>query len=121
MSEPAGPLDGASAPLAIALTVRFLIELALLAGAAMLAWRLAPGAWQWPAAIGAGLLVAVVWGLLLSPKAAITVPALVQFGIEALLVVGVGAGLFVIGLGAPAVIGVLVWLVDRVAIALLER
>ena len=40
-----GPLDGASPALAFALTARFLLELALLAGVAVLAWNLVPAGW----------------------------------------------------------------------------
>lgn len=105
----------------LVLAIRFLLELALLAGVAALAWNLAPGSWRWPAAALAVTAVATLWGTLLSPKATVALPAVVALAIEAALFLGVGAGLFAIGLGAPAVVGVVAWAVDRLAIALLQR
>lgn len=116
-----GPLDGASAPLTIALTVRFLLELALLAGIAVLAWNLTGGWWRWPAAILAVATAAIVWGLFLSPKAAVPLPWPAALGIEAALFIGTGAGLFVIGLAIPAGIGVTLWIIDRFVLALLQN
>lgn len=120
MSE-TGPLDGASPLLATALTVRFLLELALLAGVAVLALSLTAGWWRWLAAVLSVVAVAVVWGLLLSPKAAVPLPWPATLGIETVLFVGTGAGLFVIGLGLPAAIGVVLWLIDRIALAILQN
>ena len=115
-----GPLEGASAASATALTIRFLLELALLAGVAILTYSLVPGWWRWPAAIAAVLAVAAFWGLVLSPKAAVALPGPAALGIEAALFVGTGAGLFLIGLGIPAAIGVALWIADRVVLALLS-
>lgn len=112
-------LEGASPARVVALSVRFLLELALLAGAAVLAWRLAPEGWQWPLAILAPIVVGVVWGLFLSPRARFRMPALATLALEALLFLGVGAGLLFVGLGVPAAIGVGIWVVDRIALALL--
>lgn len=116
-----GPLEGASPLLAVALTVRFLLELALLAAAAVLAWSFASGWWRWPASIVAVVGVAVVWGLFLSPKAAVPAPGAAKLAIEAILFLGIGAGL-VVGFGyvTPAAIGVGVWIIDRIALALLQ-
>ncbi len=119
MSE-TGPLDGVSTTLTIALTARFLLELALLAGAAVLAWNLGAGWWQWPAAILAVALVATVWGLFLSPRAAVPLPWPATLGIEAALFVGTGIGLLVIGCGIPAGVGVALWIVDRIALTILQ-
>jgi len=94
-----GPLDGASGLRSTALALRFALELALLAGAAALAWRLAPGWWGWPAAILAVALVATLWGLFL----------------------GTGLGLTLIGFGVAAIIGVALWALDRIALAILRR
>ncbi|MCA9878355.1 MAG: YrdB family protein [Thermomicrobiales bacterium] len=116
-----GPLNQVSPALAIALTVRFLAELALLAGAAAIAWQTAPSVWRWPAAILAPVAVAIVWGLFLSPKAAIALPPAARLVLEAAPFIGVGAGLVTIGFGAAAAIGVAIWLTDRIAIALLSR
>ena len=47
------PLEGASPLLAAPLTLRFLLELALLAGAGVAAYRLAPDGWRWVFAVAA--------------------------------------------------------------------
>lgn len=123
MSDRTGidPLAGASPALVVALAVRFLIELALLAGTAALAAHVASGGWRWPAAIVVAGVVATVWGLFLSPKATVAIPPSARLALESLLFVGVGVGLLAAGSGAVAVIGVLIWLVDRIAIAVLSR
>ena len=118
--HPSGFAD-ASGPVIIALTVRFLLELALLAGVAVLGWTLIPGWWAWPAAAVAVITVATIWGLFLSPKARIALPRPGALGLEALLFVGTCIGLFTIDLGVPAVIGVTAWAIDRAALALLQR
>jgi len=117
----AGSLEGASPALAVALIIRFLVELALLAGAGIVAAHAADGAWRWVAVGASVIVVAVLWGLFLSPKAAIPVPALVALAMEAVLFLGVGAALFLLGWGAPAVLGVVIWAVDRAAVAVLRR
>ncbi|MCA0250679.1 MAG: YrdB family protein [Actinobacteria bacterium] len=113
-------IEGASAALATALTIRFLLELALLAGVAILTFSLVPGWWRWPAAIVAVLAVATFWGLFLSPKAAVALPWPAVLGLEAAVFVGTGVGLFLMGLGIPAAIGVALWIADRVVLALLS-
>ncbi|MBL5972406.1 MAG: DUF2568 domain-containing protein [Candidatus Leucobacter sulfamidivorax] len=106
--------------LAIALAVRFVIELALLVGVAVIAMRLFPQWWGWLIAIGGVVVVATFWGVFLSPKAAVPLPAVAKLVIEAVLFVGVGTGLFLLDLAIPAVVGVAAWIIDRIAIALLE-
>lgn len=112
--------DGDSPALALALTVRFALELALLAGIATVAWHLVPGWWQWPAMILIPIAVAVLWGLLLSPKAPVELPAPAKLVIEAALFIGTGVCLVAIGWWIAAVIGVLVWIIDRIALAVLD-
>ncbi|OJX93366.1 MAG: hypothetical protein BGO96_10320 [Micrococcales bacterium 73-15] len=115
------PLAGASPALVFALTARFLLELALLAGVAVLVHDVVPGGWSWPAAILAVAAVATLWGVLLSPRAPVGLPAAASLGIEAVLFAGVGAGLLAVGHGVPAALGVGLWLLDRTALALLRR
>lgn len=114
-------LDWDSPGLAIALMVRFALEIALLLGVAAIAWHTAPGWWQWPATIGAPVLVAILWGLLLSPKAPAGLPEPAKLVIEAALFVGAGACLFLIGYPIHAGVGVILWIVDRIAIAVLDE
>lgn len=112
-------LHEASPPLAAALVGRFLIELALLAGAGIAAWRLTPGGWAWITAIAAPVLIAVVWGLLLSPRARVPLPAAAKLTIETLLFAGVGGALAISGLPVAAAIGFCAWAADRILIAAL--
>ncbi len=113
--------DNASPMLVMALTVRFLLELTLLVGVAVLAWSLTTDGWRWSAAIVAVAAVATAWGLFLSPKAAIPLPGLAILAIEAALFLGTGVGLLHAGLGVPAAIGCAVRILDRIAIALLQH
>lgn len=103
----------------LALTVRFLLELALLAGVGVLAWHVTDSGWRWVAAIGAVAVVATAWGLLLSPKAPVRLRPWVALTIEAALFLGVAAGLAQIGYVWPAVIAI-VWAIDRTTLALVR-
>ena len=115
-----GPFDDASASLAIVLTVRFLLELALLAGVAIIAWQLVSGWWRWPAAILAVAAVAIVWGVFLSPQAAIPLAPPAALMLETVLFLGTAAGLLMLGSVVPAAIGSVIWVVHRVAFASLR-
>lgn len=77
--------------------------------------------WRWPAAVVAVVAVGFVWGLFLSPKAALPVPGIAALGIEIALFVGTGVGLVAIGFAVPAGIGIAIWLIDRIALAVLQR
>lgn len=115
------PFLRASPARAVALAVRFLLELALLVGVATLVLQLLPEWWGWVAAIGAVVVVAVIWGLFLSPKASVPLPPPAAIAVEALLFLGTGAGLFAFGFGVPAAIGAVAWILDRIALALLPE
>ena len=64
------------------LVLRFLLELSALAATAYWGFATASGVTQWVLGLGAPLLVAVVWGLFVSPKAKIELPRPTQFAIE---------------------------------------
>jgi hypothetical protein len=117
--DPAAGVRGGGAR-TIALLVRFIVELALLIAAFAGAWRLTTGGWQWATGIAAAVVVAVVWALFLSPKAEYQLPVAARIAIETALVCAVAALLAVGGLTVVAVIGLLVWLVDRIAVSLLD-
>jgi uncharacterized protein DUF2568 len=67
------------------LVLRFLLELTALAAASYWGFATASGVTQWILGLGAPLAVAIVWGLFVSPKAAIEVPRPVRFAIELLV------------------------------------
>lgn len=113
-------LEGGPA-LRVALGLRFLIELALLAGAATATVRLVPGWPGWVAAVVAVVVLAIVWGLLLSPKARFDIRTVGRLCLEALLFGGVGAALWASGLGVAGVALFAVWALDRIALAALNR
>ena len=113
-------LDGGPA-LRVALVVRFLLELALLAGAATAVWGLVPGGAAWLAAIAAVIVLAVVWGLFLSPKATLDIRPAGRVCLETVLFVAVGAALWATGLGGAGAALVAVWVLDRIALAALQR
>ena len=117
--RPGADFEQASGARRVALTVRFLLELALLAGAAVLAGRIAPAAWSIVAAAVAVIALGTAWGLLLSPKARFDIGGYGRLGLETTLFVGVAAGLVAIGVIVPAVIGLAVWVLDRLALRLL--
>lgn len=101
---------------AVALTTRFVLELALLAGSTVWGWQTFTGGWRWVVAIVAPLVIAVIWGMFLSPRAAIPLPEWARFVIEAVLFGGVFVGLVSVGLTLVGAVGVVVWLVDKIVI-----
>jgi Protein of unknown function (DUF2568) len=95
----------------VTLTVRFLCELAMLAGLAYWGFAVGDGAGAWVLGVGAPLLAAVVWGALVAPKARWPVPIptrvvveLVLFGaaVGALAVAGQPLAAVVLGVAALA-------------------
>jgi len=107
--------------LRLALTVRFLLELALLAGAGAASWSLAPGAWRLPAAVAAVLVVGTLWGRLLSPRAPVAMPPALRLAVESVLVITVAVLLWAAAVRVPAIVGLALWAADRIAITLLGR
>ncbi|MGN8024621.1 YrdB family protein [Microbacterium sp. 22242] len=103
-----------------ALAVRFLLELALLAGSAIAAVRLAPGWPGWLVAVAGVLLVGVVWGLLLSPKARIDIRPIGRVCLEAVLFGSVAGALWASELGGAGVTLLVAWILDRIALRLLS-
>ncbi|GAA5149691.1 hypothetical protein GCM10025768_13220 [Microbacterium pseudoresistens] len=114
----ADPFVDASPLRGIALVLRFLLELALLVAVAMFAWHLAPADWGWLTAAVAVVVVAVLWGLLLSPKARYDIRPAGRFAVELVLFAGAAAGFVVIGFGIAGVTGFAVWAIDRLVLAL---
>jgi Protein of unknown function (DUF2568) len=67
------------------LVVRFLLELSALAATAYWGFSTASGFSQWVLGLGAPALVAVVWGLFVSPKAKVELARSAQFAVELLV------------------------------------
>lgn len=86
-----------------------------------MAWELASGGWRWVSALVAVVIVATLWGSMLSPKAKIPVAKPIAFMLEAALFLGTPALLLALGHWAAAVVGATLWAVDRAAIAMLQR
>ncbi|MGZ4150444.1 MAG: YrdB family protein, partial [Actinomycetota bacterium] len=79
------------------LTVRFLMELSLLAAVAFWGFHAGDGPTAWLLGLGAPVLVGVVWGVFVAPKAKWPVSVPVRLAVE-LVLFGLGAaGLAVSG------------------------
>jgi uncharacterized protein DUF2568 len=76
------------------LALRFLCELGLLAGAAYAGAQLGEGAVAWVFAVGAPVLVAIVWATFVSPKARRPVSTPIRLMIEIDLYVATGIALW---------------------------
>ncbi|MDJ0356704.1 YrdB family protein [Paenarthrobacter sp. PH39-S1] len=105
---------------AAALTAAFLLELALLAGYAIWGYLTFNDGWRWVAMITAPIAVAVVWGLFLSPKAAVPLNPLFQFLLEASLFGGAFVALCSVGFALVGGIGLILWALDKIALLLLQ-
>jgi hypothetical protein len=91
--------------------LRFLLELAMLAGVAWWGWH----EWGWWAAIALPLAFAVVWGSFLSPKARWTIPTAARFALELVVFASAGAAYYgaagaavAVGFGVAAAVSELV-------------
>ncbi|MCI4062916.1 YrdB family protein [Micromonospora sp. R77] len=100
-------------------TLAFLLELAMLAAAGWWGFTLDAG---WPvrlvAGIGAPLLIAVVWGVFCSPRAAVALPAPGKLAVQAACFVTGGVLLALAGHPVPATLLVVLWAVDKTLLRL---
>ncbi len=95
------------------LALRFGLELAALAGIAVLAWRIAPGALRWVAVVAAPAVAMTLWTVFNVPgdpsrsgEAPVTVPGAVRLVLELTILVG---GAAAIALAASRTTGVVVF------------
>ena len=86
------------------LGLRFVLELAALAGLAAAAWHLAPGAWRWVTVSVVPLAVAAAWATFnvvgdpsRSGAAPVEVPGAVRLALELLVLGGGAMALVVVG------------------------
>ena len=94
------------------LVVRFLLELSALTATAYWGFATASGLTQWVLGLGAPALVAVIWGLFVSPKAKVELPRPAQFAIE--LLVFAAAALALVAADQP-VLGIVLAAVELVS------
>lgn len=86
----------------VVLAARFFMELALLVAAGVVGASLAPMPWSVLAGLSSATVVAVLWGLVLSPRARVLVPLGPRLLLELGLVAAVAAGLWWSGRGLLA-------------------
>ena len=115
-----GPAPGlpATPMIGVLLTVRLLLELALLAAYAVSAARLVGGAVGWVVGAVVAVVVATLWGLLLSPRRRYDASLPVRIAVELVLFAGAAAGLWLSGLPGW---GVTLLATEAVTLALLGR
>jgi hypothetical protein len=105
---------------ALLLTLVFLLELAMLAAAGWWGFTLDAG---WPvrllAGLGAPLLLAVVWGVFCSPRAAVPLPAPAKLAAQAACFVTGGVLLALAGHPVPGVLLVVLWAADTALLRLI--
>jgi hypothetical protein len=89
----------------VLLTLRFLLELALLAAWAVVGWHLPDATWQRVlVAIALPTASATVWGLLLSPRAKFVMPLAGRLTLELLLFAGASVVLWLFDFRVAALV-----------------
>jgi hypothetical protein len=107
--------------LAIALSVRFMLELSLLSTTAWFLYRSTPG---W---VGVGLsltgvaLLGALWGTLLSPRRPVEIGGLARLVLEVALYGLAAAALYSGGHWQLAVLLIVVEVIDKAAVTMLEN
>jgi len=101
----------------IALVVRFMIELALVAGAAIASFMLLPAPFDWIVGVIAPIVVVTIWAMWMSPKAPLSLPPAGKLALETFLVLAVGAAVWLAGMQVVAIVGFGVWVLHRIALA----
>ena len=93
------------------LGLRFLLELAAVAGFAIAGWRLSPPPWHWVAAVALPVVAVVIWGVFNVPgdpsrsgAAPVPVPGVVRLLLELAILVGGAFALWLSGYRAASII-----------------
>jgi len=108
--------------LSVNLGVRFLLELCALAALGYWGFRLElEVVVKIAAGLGAPLLAAVVWGVFVSPKASFPLPGLWPLLPEIAVFGAAAAALYASGRNAWCWILLAVWIVNKLALYVLER
>jgi hypothetical protein len=104
------------------LALRFVLELAALAGLAYGSVKLAEGTVaELVLGVGAPLLAGVVWGLFVAPRSTFDAPLVVRLLAEAAVMVSAGVLLIVAGSVALGVVLLVLWALNKVALAVTGR
>ena len=114
--------DDVSPLRSIALALRFILELCALAALGYWGWKTGHGALtKLVLGIGAPLGAAVVWGMVVSPKATVDASPAVRFAVEIAVFGSAILGLWVSGQPDLAVALVFVYVVHRVLLSISSR
>jgi len=104
------------------LALRFVLELAALAGLAYASVVLADGTVaELVLGVGTPLLAGVVWGLFVAPRSTFDAPLVVRLLAEAAVMVSAGVLLIVAGSVALGVLLLVLWVVNKVSLAATGR
>jgi hypothetical protein len=104
----------------LALLVRFLIELAALGAVGYWGFKTGDSTlMQWVLGVGAPLLVAVVWGMFIAPKATVEVPKPMWIGLQVLVFGAAALALAAVAPDQLAAIFLAVVVADSAALAVL--
>jgi hypothetical protein len=104
------------------LVLRFVLELAALAGLSYAGVRLADGTFaEVLLGVGTPLLAGVVWGLFVAPRSTFDAPLVVRLLAEALVMVSAGVLLIVAGNVALGVVLLVLWVLNKIALAATGR
>jgi hypothetical protein len=110
-----------STMLAVALAVRFALELCLISVTAWFFYRLSPG---WNGAVlslGGVIILAATWGTLLSPRRTVELGALVRLALELALFGLAAAALYSGGHWKLAALLIAVEVIDKSVVTFLQR
>ena len=122
MAEPTSQVRPLNGFVVANLGLRFVLELGALAGLAYAGARLADGTVA-AVVLGVGLplMAGVVWGLFVAPKATFDAPLAVRLLAEALVMVSAGVLLIVAGSVALGVVLLVLWVLNKIALAATGR
>ncbi len=92
----------------------FLAEIGVFAGFGWWGFSTFDGPLEWVVGLGLPLLVAVVWGMFLSPRARVVLPARVAQVVRVVILLGGAAAFFAVGATVPAIVQVVLVMLGTV-------
>jgi len=100
----------------LALVVRFLLELAALAGLVYAGIAVVDGPSGWLLGLGMAAVAAVAWGLFVAPRARIAVPTAGRLAVEVAVFAAACSGLLAAEQSVLAAVLAIVYVLDRLAL-----